>query len=252
MVNAGLVDAETAQVRPNRERWKQALRKDLAECRRSVEVGSAYGYLLDADRGQIESELARWEAQLEEQRRFDVVTLQIKQIRDRVANAREASAQKVRAEMRDITLTEDRQSAVADVERALVEGDIATANEIVHWIAQGKPTPTDLDEEEREGFDRFFPTAMQIIENWLEGQRREVIEHALRQGQVIPGLEAPRIAGAQREQSAKMFAAWSDMKSQQAAAVSRLESLLTGLGFTVKALHRIEQVSGREVWKFDA
>jgi hypothetical protein len=150
--------------------------------------------------------------------------------------------------MRDIAITQEMQPTVADVDQALRDGDIATANELVHWLVQRRPVPTELDGEPQEGFDRFFPGAMLAIEFWLEGQRRDAIEQALRQGQTIPGMDAQRVAGAQREQAAKMFSAWSDMKAHQGAEQSRLEPLMTGLGFTVKSLSRVEKVAGREAW----
>jgi hypothetical protein len=251
LVQAGMVDSQHLSVRQDRDRWKQALRKEVAECRRSVEVGSAYGYLVDADRGTFESRLAMWEAQLDDIRRFDVATAEIRAIRAKVDAAREARAQQVRATMQDVAITQEMQATVADVDQALRDGDIATANELVHWLVQGRPVPTELDGESQEGFDRFFPGAMLAIESWLEGQRRDAIEQALRQGQAIPGMDAQRVAGAQREQAAKMFGAWSDMKAHQGAEQSRLEPLLTGLGFTVKSLSRTEKVAGREVWALD-
>lgn len=248
---AEMSDPPSAHFRQERERWRQALRKEIAECRRSVEVGSAYGYLPDADRGQIESRLALWEAQLEDVRRFDVAMAELQGIRARVTEARGARAEQVREAMRGIAVTGEMQAAVAEIEKALAEGDIATANELVHWLAQGRPAPAELDQEDGEGFNKFFPTAMQAIESWLEGQRRDAIELAIRQGQSIPGVDVHRIAGAQRDQAAKMFGAWLDMKTHQGAEQSRLEPLLTGLGFTVKALQRAEKVAGREVWTLD-
>lgn len=251
LIQAGMVDPQNLPVRPDRDRWKQALRKEVAECRRSVEVGSAYGYLDDANRGTFESRLALWEAQVDDIRRFDVATAEIRAIRAKVDEAREARAQQVRDAMRDIAITQEMQPTVSDVDQALRDGDIATANELVHWLAQGRPVPTELDGDSQEGFDRFFPGAMLAIESWLEGQRRDAIEQALRQGQAIPGVDAQRVAGAQREQAAKMFSAWSDMKAHQGAEQSRLEPLMTGLGFTVKSLSRVEKVAGREVWSLD-
>ena len=251
LIQTGMVDPLNFSVRPDRDRWKQALRKETAECRRSVEVGSAYGYLVDADRGAFESRLALWEAQLDDIRRFDLATAEIRAIRAKVDAAREARAQQVRDAMREIAITQEMQATVADVDQALRDGDIATANELVHWLVQGRPVPTELDGEIQEGFNRFFPGAMLAIEAWLEGQRRDAIEQTLRQGQAIPGMDAQRVAGAQREQAAKMFSAWSDMKAHQGAEQSRLEPLMTGLGFTVKSISRVEKVAGREAWALD-
>lgn len=251
LAQAGMIESQSIQIRQDRERWKQALRKDIAECRRSVEIGSAYGYLVDADRGQIESRLALWEAQLDDVRRFDLAMSEIREIRTTVDQAREARAQQVREAMRDIAVTEEMRTTVDDVEQALRDGDIATANELVHWLVQGRPVPTELDGECQEGFDKYFPAAMQAIESWLGGQRRDAIEQALRQGQPIPDMDVQNVAEAQREQAAKMFGAWSDMKAQQGAEQSRLEVLMTGLGFTVRSLSRSEKVAGREVWALD-
>ena len=251
LVQAGMVEPQALSVRQERDRWKQALRRELGDCRRSVEVGSAYGYLLDADRGTYESRLALWEAQLDEVRRFDIAIAEIRTIRVKIDGAREVRAQQVREAMEDVVITQEMQTTVVDVDRALHDGDIATANELVHWLAQGRPVSTDLDGETHEGFDRFFPSAMVAIESWLEGRRRDAIEDALRQEQAIPGTALQPVAGAQRDQGAKMFGAWSDMKANQGAVQARLELLMTGLGFTVKSISRVEKVAGREAWALD-
>lgn len=252
MVESHLVSAQDLQLRADRERWKAALRREIAECRRSVEVGSAYGYLVDSERGQIESELAQWEAQIEELRRFDTIMARIKKMRDRVTRVRDARAEDVRATLRDIAVTPELEPAVADIHKSLAEGDIATASELVHWLAQGKPTPTELDDEPSAGFDQFFPAAMLEMGTWLGAQRRDTIEQALRTGSDIPGLEMAVIEGAQREQTGGMYVAWADMKAQQAGEESRLSRLLSGLGFTVKEVQRVERVAGREVWNVEA
>jgi hypothetical protein len=251
LVQTGMVEPQGFTVRPDRDRWKQALRKEVSECRRSVEVGSAYGYLGDADRGAFESRLALWEVQMDDVRRFDVAIREIRTIRAQVDQAREVQANQVREELGRVAENQEAAGTIAEVQRAIDDGDLATARELVHWLVQGRPVPTELDGEPHEGFAGYFPAAMQAIDSWLEGQRRDAIEKALRQGQAIPGMDAHRVAGAQREQSAKMFGAWSDMKAHQAVDQSRLESLVTGLGFTVKSLSRIEKVAGRETWELD-
>ncbi|MCE4553799.1 AAA family ATPase [Pelomonas cellulosilytica] len=252
MVEAELVRPDSVQLRAERERWKQTVRGNIADCRRSVEVGLAYGYLPEADRSQFESQLARWEAQLDDMRRFDFVMAQIREIRDRVTDARAAQAQDVRSALHSIAHTESMRASVGEVEQALNEGDIATARELVHWIQQGKPAPTDLDEEVLEGFDHFFPGSMQAIEAWLDDHRRDTVEQAIKQGQAIPGMDAERVDSAQRAQAAKMYSSWSDMKTRQIGDRDRLELLLTGIGFTVRNLQQAERVSGREVWTLDA
>ena len=252
IVNAGFIDTDGAPLRPERERWKHALVKDIAECQRAVEIGSAYGYLQEAERGQFESQLARWQGEAEELRRFDVVMAEIRDIRARVDGVREARKKEVRKDLHDIVLTDATKSGAAEVETALDEGDIATARELVHWLQQGKPTPTDLDEDAQEGFDQFFPVTMRAIDSWLAEHKRETTQAALEQGQAIPGLDAKRVDGARRKQAAKMFSAWSDMKARQEGERSRIELLLTELGLTVKELLRADRASGREVWSLDA
>jgi hypothetical protein len=154
--------------------------------------------------------------------------------------------------MNIIPVTDEIQAGIVDVEKALEEGDIALANELVQWLAQGSTVPFGLGRNDRDGFDKFFPVAMQAIGSWLESpQRREVFERAIRDGQKIPGVDARRVDGAQCIQAAKMFGAWLDMKAQRESDRSRIELLLTSLGFTVMALQQEEKVAGREVWMLD-
>jgi hypothetical protein len=252
MIDAKLIDVETIQLRQERDRWKSTFRKEIDKCRRSVQDGLVYGYLSSAERAQFESMLAIQEARIEELRRFDDAMNRVQNIRKQVETARDVRVQTVQDELCKIALTEETQPTVVAVNKALSEGDIATANEFMHWLKQDGTTPFGLDVEERDSFDRFFPEAMRAIETWLEEQRRDAVEKALRQGQSISCLDFSGIAGAQREQSAKMFSDWSDMKSQHEVEELRLKHLLTGLGLTVKELRRIERVSEREIWKLDA
>lgn len=252
MVDTGLVDEDMVPLRQERERWKVVLRRELAACREVVEIGLAYGYLQEADRTNIESELARHESHLDEERRFDVVLADIRRIQTRVEQGREDRKRQVRDALAVLVITDEMQPGALEVERSLDEGDIATAHELLHWLQQGKPVPTDPHEEAREGFDAFFPDAMTVIDGWLEGKRPEAVQQALMQGLRIPGIAGPRLDSAQRYQASGMLGHWFDMKGRREADRSRLEGLLTGLGLTVRSLALSEKVSGREVWTLEA
>lgn len=250
MVETGLVAADAMLLRPERERWRQILRREIGECRRAVEIGSAYGYVQEADRSEIETQLARHEAQIDDERRFDVVLDRVRQMRTHVENRREERKRDVRVALGEIVLDDVSRPAAQEVEKALDAGDIATANELVDWLQQGHPRSDDLDDEAREGFSEFFPASMLAINAWLEKPSRDPAE-VIRQGSGIPGMEGRRIDGAQRDQAAAMYSAWAAMKQYREAEATRLGVLLRGLGMTVKTLKSAEKVSGREVWTLD-
>ena len=252
MVQTGLVDEDMVPLRQERERWKVVLRRELAACREVVEIGLAYGYLQEADRTNIESELARHESHVDDERRFDVVLADIRRIQTRVEQGREDRKREVRSALALLVITDEMKAGAQDVERALDEGDIATAHELLHWLQQGKPTPSDTQEETREGFDAFFPFAMTAIDGWLEGKRPEMVQQALMQGLPVPGIDGPRLDSAQRYQASDMLSRWFDMKGRREVDRSRLEGLLTGLGLTVRSLSLSEKVTGREVWTLEA
>jgi len=252
MVDTGLVDADLIALRQERERWKVALRRELVACREVVEIGSAYGYLQEADRTSIEGQFARHEAHLDDERRFDVVLADIRNIQAQVEQGREDRKRAVRSALGDLVITSEMEPGAVEVESALAEGDIATAHELLHWLQQGKPTPRDASDAAREGFDVFFPMSMLAIDGWLEGKRPEIVQQALMQGLPIPGIEGPRLDSAQRFQASDMFGRWADMKGRREVERGRLEALLTGLGLTVHSLALVEKVSGREVWTLEA
>lgn len=253
MTESGLVEPDSGLIRQARERWKLETKREITDCRRLVEVGSAYGYLQDADRGQIESELAKWEAQLEDLRRFDATRASIKQHRDQIEAVRDEKKAEVRLALGAIPLIDANKGAAEDIERALDDGDVTRAHELLHWLEQGKPTPTELNEVEGEGFTDFFPAALGKIEAWLQSNgRREDVERAIGEGALAAEGDAQLHDGARRDQVARMFGAWADMKGQQTADQGRLSTLFTGLGLTVHAFARMERVAGREVWHLEA
>lgn len=248
MVQARLAKATPSLLRQERERWKHLLRKELGECRRTVEVGSAYGYLKDADRRKDESLLATHEAQIDEIRRFDRVLAELSEIRTRVDEARDNDVRKIRDAITEMSIQPDMHDVVEEIERSLMDGDIASANELLPWLAKGHRQYLVPEHESKEGFDAFFPKDMQAIETWLAAHRRSDVESALKQGKSIPGIEARQVADAQRSQAAKLFGYWSDIKSNRAAEQKLLEPLLTGLGLTIRDLRRSERLPDREIW----
>lgn len=253
MIASGLLESDPGLLRQVRDRWKAETRREIAECRRLVEVGSAYGYLQDADRGQIESKLAKWEAHLEEMRRFDLTLASIKKHRDKIEAVRDAKKAEVRAGLAAIAQTDANRGSSDDIERALSDGDVTRAYELLHWLEQGKPTPAELNEPDSEGFGDFFPLALSKIETWLQSNtRRDQIEIAILEGTLASHADSYMHDSVAREMSVRMYGAWADMKGQKSASDKRLSTLLTGLGFTVHELGRTELVSGREIWNLDA
>jgi hypothetical protein len=75
---------------------------------------------------------------------------------------------------------------------------------------------------------------------------------AIKTGNSVPCLDFRKVAGAQRDQAARMFVAWADLKSKKRVEEPRLAVLLTGLGFTVQKLWELERIAGRELWSMDA
>lgn len=251
MVATGLVDADLLPLRQERERWKAVLRRDIDACREAVDIGSAYGYLQEAERTDIETHLARFEAGIDDERRFDVARTHIEQMQAQVAGRREDRKRDVSAALAQLVLTEDMHATARDAERALAGGDIAMANELLHWLQQGKAAPTDLDDEPSEGFEAFFPEAMTAIEQWLETSRPNTVIQMLADGATVPGAGTAGLDGAQRKRVALMFRQWSEMKVQGAAEKERLEGLLDSLGLPPVRLERIDRLTGREVWTLE-
>jgi hypothetical protein len=252
MGETGWVAADLIPLRQERERWKIALRREIGACREVVEIGSAYGYLQEADRTDMESQLARYEAQLDEEKRFDIAVADIKRIQARIESRREERKREVRTALDELVLTEEMLPGAHNVEKALDEGDIATAHELLQWLQQGKPTPADHDDDTREGFNAFFPTSMRAIEGWIEKKQPEAVQQALMQGLTMAGLGGAGLGSAQRRQAAEMFGHWGEMKARREVEDGRLKDLMTGLGFTVHDLVLSERVSGREVWSLEA
>lgn len=241
-----------SELRRERESWRGALRRAIDEARREVEVGSAYGYLTDSDRGAIESDLVRWEAQIDQLRRFDEAMGAVASVRHTVQRNRDERTAAVQLSLSELNRSLENETGVAEIDKVLAQGDIATAHELLQRLAAGLPAWPE-DDRLPDKFAEFFPDAMQSLDAWLDAQRsRNAVEAAIKQGQNVPSLDFRRVAGAQRDQAAGMYSAWSDLKSRKQAESDRLETLLTGLGFTVQRLRAPERHPGREIWSLDA
>jgi hypothetical protein len=234
MIDARFVNDNSGHLRVQRDRWKKTVETEIEDCRRLVEIGLAYGYLTETERGDFLSQLDKWKAQLDEQRRFDVVVNGIRKISDRLGNALEERKKTIQEVLCGIDITDALQQTFDEAKKALDEGDITTANEYVHWLQQGKPSPSIRDEENRDGLDDFFPTGISMTETWLaEHTTRKMIEDALRQGQTMFPSDTGQVNSAL---AVKIYSAWANLKGPKQAEQKHLESLLTGLGLMVREL----------------
>ncbi|OJY83092.1 MAG: hypothetical protein BGP23_08555 [Lysobacterales bacterium 66-474] len=255
LVDAGYVAEDAFVQRQECDRWAQIVREKIASCRRSVEIGSAYGYVVEGDRRRVESELSRWESQLGEIRNYDVVLSAIGVLEAGVDEARDAQVDGVRAELSAITPTDTTRDDLLGVEKALTDGDIATANEYLHWVRQGIAAPIEPLDSGLAKFASFFPDSMRSIAGWLStsGKRRDDVLAAIRRGDAIPGADFSEADTVKRERAAEVYAIWCDMLVQERTPKQpRLESFLHWIGFTVTALHQDDRVQGREIWSLDA
>jgi hypothetical protein len=250
--NLATMHGWASELRRELESWRAAFRRAIDDARREVEVGSAYGYLSDSDRGSIESELVRWEAQGEQTRRFDEATSAVAIVRQTVLRNRDEQTAVVQRSLAELSRSPENEVGVSEVAKVLAQGDIATANELLQRLRAGLPAwPEDNRLPDR--FNEFFPAGMQALESWLDAQRsRDLVESVIKNGQSVPSLDFRKVAGAQRDQAAKMFAAWSDLKSRKQVEATRLETLMAGLGFVVQRLLLSERLPGRELWALDS
>ncbi|MER2518429.1 MAG: ATP-binding protein [Candidatus Accumulibacter phosphatis] len=241
-----------SELRRELESWRAAFRRVTDDARREVEVGSAYGYLSDSDRGSIESELVRWEVKVEQTLRFDEATSAVTTFRQTVLRNRDEQTAVVQRSLAELSRSPENEAGIEEVAKVLAQGDIATANELLQRLRAGLPAWPE-DNRLPDKFNEFFPAGMQALESWLDAQRsRDLVESVIKNGQSVPSLDFRKVAGAQRDQAAKMFAAWSDLKSRKQVEANRLETLMAGLGFVVQRLTVSERKSGRELWEVDS
>lgn len=222
-------------LRRERESWRAKLKGALLEVRRDIEVGSAYGYVSDPERSAWESDLVVLEAQTTEQGRFDSALCAISGISESIQRNHDNKAADVRGAISDLARSGKNPAALAEVEKVLSEGDIATANELLQRVRRGL-SPWPEDSVVADPF-RSFVQCISELENWLSSRKaKEPVDAIIRKGEQIPGLELGKVDGAQRDQAAKMFTDWSVLKSRREADAARLQSFFSGVGFVLSNL----------------
>lgn len=248
------IDDEPASVheddlRRERDSWGMQLSRRVQEVRREIEVGSAYGYVSDADRSAWEGELVLREARVSEEERFDRSIRGVNGVSERVRQNLARKAAGVRRAMSDLSTEGASATDIAEVGKALEEGDIATANELLERVRAGLP-PWPEDKALADPFASFM-LSVAGLEEWLNNRRnREPVDATIKRGEPIPGLDLSQVAGAQRDQAAGMFTDWNRIKAKKAAEAGLLRSFFTGLGFILPSPpSREEESPGRmEVW----
>lgn len=235
-----------------RDSWCAKLRDALLKARREIEVGSAYGYVSDSERSVWESDLVLLEAQTPERGRFDSALRAISAISGQIERNHDSKAAAVTKAISELARAGRNPADLAEVEKVLGERDIATANELLQRVRRGLPPWP----EEAVAVDPFvaFVSSIVPVEDWLSNQRgKDSIEATIKKGAAIPGLELGKVAGAQRDQAATMFADWSLLKSRRQADAPRLQSFFGGLGFVLPGPPtRDSKTTGMEVWKMTA
>lgn len=236
-------------LRREHDSWRAKLKSALQEARRNIEIGSAYGYVSDPERGAWESDLVVVEAQTAEHGRFDLALRSIADISASIRKNRDDRAGEVHGAIAELARSGKSAGDLAEVERVVSEGDIATANELLQRVRNGlSPWPEDL--LIADPFRSFLP-CIAALEDWLSSRKaREPVDLTIRKRESIPGLELGKVDGAQLDQAAKMFSDWSMLKSRREADAAKLQSFFSGIGFVLpKPPSREEKTSGMEVWK---
>lgn len=239
------------RLRRETDSWRSKFRARLQDARREIEIGSAYGYLTDAVRGELEGELVRIEAQTEEPPRFDLAFESMGRIRSEIRTSHDEKAGRVKKAIEELKHSERNPADIQAVQGSLDEGDIATANELLQRVRQGLPAWP----EETKAIDSLqsFLTRLPELEKWLLQRRStDEIRTSIRNGD-ISGLDFRKVAGAQLDQAASMYGDWAHLKSRKTGDAGRLRSLLNGLGLVVgNAPTKSEGAQGKEIWTFQA
>ncbi|WP_244195485.1 ATP-binding protein [Caballeronia arationis] len=247
-----LAERWSAELKRERESWLLDLGRNIDDARREVEVGRAYGYLNDEDLGQFETKLVRCKAHAEQAGKVDAALETVKSVRDALEHHRTLRTNQVRSALADIRRDEHTEEGIAEVEKVLALGDVATANELLHRLRDGKPLWPE-GHASNDLFADFFPAVEQTVDAWLQtNPSRAQVEHTMRSGQAVGSLDFQRLGGAHREQAARLFATWSQMKSRKRAEATQLEAFFMGLGFSFKRIVSAgDRASNREVWNLD-
>ena len=236
-------------LRREHDSWRAKLKSALQEARRNIEIGSAYGYISDPERGVWESDLVVVEAQTAEHGHFDLALRSIVDISAFIRRNRDDRAGEVYGAITELARSGRSAADLAEVERVVSEGDIATANELLQRVRNGlSPWPEDLLIADP---FRSFVSCIPALEDWLSSRKaREPVDLTIRKREAIPGLELGKVDGAQLDQAAKMFADWSMLKSRREPDAVKLQSFFSGIGFVLpKPPSREDKTQGMEVWK---
>jgi hypothetical protein len=240
------------RLRRQTDSWLSKFRMRLQETRREIEIGSAYGYLTDAIRSELEGQLVRIEAQTEQLPRFDLAFESMDRICYEIRASHEEKAGPIRKAIEELKHGERNPDDIQCVQDSLVEGDIATANELLQRVRQGLPAWPD----EMKAIDSFqsFLTQLPNLEKWLLQRRpTDEIRASIKNGD-ISGLEFRKVAGAQLDQAASMYGDWAYLKSRKTGDAGRLRLLLNGLGLVVGNAPTKSEGGGqgKEIWTFQA
>lgn len=235
------------KLRHGTESWRAKIKSCMIDCRREIEVGSAYGYVSDSERNRYEGELARIEAQSEESLRFDIVIEAIENIHQTIRLNHTEKADLIKQAISELEYEQKKPDDIQAVQTALDEDDMATANELLQRVQRGLPA---WQEELTfpDSFESFNTSLRELDTRFSTRHNPDEIRTAIKGG-TLPGLDFHKVAGAQRDQAANMYADWSYLKSRKVGDADKLRSLLSALGFLVdNPPVRQETPKGKEIW----
>lgn len=203
------------------------LAREIDLTRAAIEDAAASGLARDAERthwlGLIAAASIRVPAA--------EVSAALRDVREQLASRRS----EIFHEIRQGLLADRLHPGAARAQALLDAGDLAGARECLDAIRSGAARP-----EPRDAFRDFFPTRLEALEQFLQGDGAGPSAiRRVRGRRPFCGIDTSELTPDMAEATASMLEAWFAAKRRQSIEPAALDSILAGLGFSIAAPARV-------------
>ena len=208
----------------------------LAELQDQLEQIFCFGQLSEEEAASLRADLVQAEGQLQSERTdaIGAAEVRITGIRRSLSEYTDKGTAEARGKFESLPFDCDPDARLR-VERAIEQGDLLTANELMSRIEAGEHLHSDSPER-RDPFREFMSVVEGIERRLANGNGLEAFIKAAEKRQAVDGVHFEAMSEPEVEPAAQLIRTWEELSRRKLFLKKTVDALLTSLGLPVRRM----------------
>lgn len=219
---------------------KSRLVQKIEHARNALESALASGHLNEQERGPLDAKLVKLAEAQDDIDQFGPADGVIRSVHDAIEDFRRRRIEEARSRIAQYSVPTGN-TAAQRLDAALQSGDLFVVYEYLQLLKDGQALP-EPEPAPRDLFRDFFPEGAKRAEAALvKSEKTSALVEAIRQGQIVQGMDFSQVASAQRISGGELASTWFALKrSPEGATDGQIASVLSTLGFVGPNARRVK------------